>query len=81
VKELEEIEHHTIAQKAAAAGVQNPRGDLVENKLVIPHMNRVAGIGAPLIAGDRIDTLSEDIDDFSLPLIAPLAADDHCAAG
>lgn len=42
----------------------------------ITDIDRVAGVMTALIPGDTIETLGQDIDDFTLSFVAPLNADD-----
>jgi hypothetical protein len=80
LEELERVQHHAVAEQAAAPRVQDPRGDLVQDELLLAHVHGVAGVRAALVARDDVDALREHVDDLPLPLVAPLGAHDHGAA-
>jgi hypothetical protein len=75
-----DVEHHAVAEEAALAVVENARRDLVKDELVVLHLHGVAGVGPALVARDDVDVLGKNVYDLSLPLVAPLAADDDGAA-
>ena len=80
LEELDGIQDHAVTQEATLLGVENPRGDLVEDEFLIPHVDRVAGIGPSLVAGDDVGFLGQDVHDLPLTLVSPLPAHDHGAA-
>jgi hypothetical protein len=45
----------------------------MQDELVLADLDRVAGVVAPLGTNDDVGFLGEDVDDFSLSFIAPLA--------
>ncbi len=55
-----------------------PEGDEMENELLLPDLDRVAGVVAALGADDDVGLLRQNVDDLALPLIAPLGADQNC---
>ena len=80
LEELDHIKHHPIPEQAPLARVEDPRGNLVEDELLLTHVDGVTGVRPALIASDEVDVLRKDIDDLSLTLVAPLAADDDSTA-
>ena len=42
----------------------------------VPDDDRVAGVGAAVVAHDHVEVLGQPVDDLALALIAPLQADD-----
>ena len=73
----ERIEHHAVADNAAAARAQHATGHQLQNKFLAVDDDGVAGIVAPGIAGDDGEVLRQDVDDLPLALIAPLGANNH----
>jgi hypothetical protein len=71
------IEHDTVADCAAHALMQNAARDLVEDERGFAEVDGVAGVRATLVADDPVSALREDVDEFALPFVAPLGADDH----
>ena len=72
------VDHHAVADHAALAGIQDPRGDQVQLPLLLAPDDRVAGVVAALEAHDGVGVLGEQIGDLALALIAPLGANyDH----
>jgi hypothetical protein len=51
--------------------------DVVEGERLAVADDRVAGVGAALVAAHDVGVLGEQVDDLALPLVAPLGADDH----
>ena len=50
----------------------------MEHVLFCADDNGVAGVRSPLIPGDNIDLVAEEIDNFSLTFIPPLSSHDDC---
>src|SRR6185369_3247744 len=72
VAESRGIDHHAVADEAAAAGVQDAGGHEVKDEGLAAMDDAVAGVGAALVAGDELGALGERIDDLALPFISPL---------
>ena len=70
-----EVDDDAVADEALGAGVEDPGGDEVELVDLLTRHDRVPGVVAPLVAGDDIAALSEQVDDLSLSLVAPLGSD------
>ena len=51
----------------------------MQHELAGAGVDGVPGVGAPLIAHDQIGPLGEDVDELSLPLVAPLGTHHHDA--
>ena len=71
------VDHHAVADHAALARVEDPRGDQVQLPLLALAHDRVPGVVAALKAHDRVGLLGEQVGDLPLSLIAPLGADYH----
>ena len=71
------IDDDAVPDNALLALVQNPRGDQVQDKLVRSHDNRMARVVAALVARNDIRPLRKQVNDLSLPLVAPLGADNY----
>ena len=61
---------------AVHARPQNAAGNQLQNELLFPDEDRVAGVVAALIARHDVEALGEQIDDFAFALVAPLRAED-----
>src|SRR5207247_1177471 len=73
------IEHDAVPDRAAHAGMENTAWNLVQHERRPVDVDGVSGVGASLIAHDPRGALGEDVDEFALPLVAPLGADyDDC---
>ena len=70
------IDDATGADRAALARDDAGR-DLPDLVRLLADDDRVAGVRAALVAADEVGVLREQVDDLSLPLVAPLRADDH----
>src|SRR6266516_3926223 len=71
------IEHHTVSHDADGA-LQDARGYLVQHeRLALPRVHRVPGVGAALIAHHEIRALRQHVDDLALAFITPLGSDHH----
>ena len=57
---------------------QDPRGHVLELVRLAVGDDRVARVGAALVAADEVRMLGEQIDDLALALVPPLRADDDC---
>ena len=69
------IDDHAVADHAELVGVEDPRRDQVELVDLVAADDRVAGVVAALIADHDVGPLGEQVGDLSLPLVAPLGAD------
>ena len=68
-------QHHAVADQAQRVGAQDAGRDQVQDGLLAPDDQRVAGIVAALETDDGTDFLGEQIDDLALAFIAPLGAE------
>jgi hypothetical protein len=75
--EAERVDHHTVAQQTPLFWVEDPRWNLVQNEFIVPDMYGMTGVGPTLVTGDHMYVLGEDIDNLSLPFVAPLATYHH----
>ena len=71
------IDDDAAADDAGDAGMQDARGDKVEDELRALHVNRVAGVVAALVARHGREVRRQHVDDLPLALVAPLRAQ-HC---
>ena len=76
-QEGDRIEHHAIANHAAATGAQHAAGHKLQNKFLAVDDDGVAGIVSAGIAGDHRKVLRQNVDDLPFALVAPLGANDH----
>ena len=75
------LQHHAVADDAGHLAVQDPGGDLAEDEVRVADHDRVAGVGAALVANDQVGPLGQDVDQLALALVTPLRPDDHHAGG
>ena len=71
------IEHHAVADHAAARRPQHSAGHQLQDKLLAVDDDRVAGIVAAGVAGDNGEALRQNVDDLSFAFVAPLGADNY----
>ncbi len=69
------IHHHAIADDARLAAAQDAGRNEVQDISFPADINRVPGVVAALGADNDLGLVGQDIDDFSLALVAPLGAD------
>jgi len=74
------IEHDSVADRASHALVQDAARDLMQNERQVAEVDGVAGVRAALVADNPVRALGQDVDEFALPFVAPLGADDHDCA-
>ena len=72
------IEHHSVADDAAAAFAQHAAGNQLQDELFAVDGDRVSGIMAAGITRHHVEALREHVNDLALALVAPLGADDDC---
>ncbi len=72
------VEHHAIADDAAAAFAQHAAGNQLQDELLALDGDGVSRIVAAGIARDDLEALREHVDDFAFAFVAPLGADDDC---
>src|SRR5204862_7009793 len=58
--------------EALLAGVENAGGDQPQRVVLVAETHGVAGVVAPLIAGNDVKRLAQQVDDLSLTFVAPL---------
>lgn len=71
------VDDHAAAQQAEGIRIEDARGDELQFIDLAAVLHRVPGVVAPLRAHHDIGARGENIDDFSLALVAPLDADNH----
>ena len=71
------IRDDAVPDDAELAGVEDAGRDEVEDGLLAPHHQRVAGVVPALEADHHVGVLGEEVDDLALALVAPLRTDDH----
>lgn len=72
VEKLKQVQDHAVTEQTPGAVVKDPRGNLVKNEFEFADVDGVSSIGSTLIAGNDLYLFGEDVDDLSLPFIAPL---------
>ena len=77
-----QVDHHAVADHRLHPGPQNAARDQLQNELLFPDEDRVAGVVPALIARDDIEALGQKVDYFALAFVAPLRAENdhvtHC---
>ena len=75
------VNHNAVADHAGDARVEDATRDEVQDErlgvLAFAPADRVAGVGTALVAGDDVDVLAEQVDDFAFAFVAPLAPDHY----
>ena len=74
------IDDHAVADDAGDAGVQDARGNQVQDELPAVDVDRVPGVVAALVARDGREMRRQHVDDLALAFVAPLRAE-HCDVG
>ena len=74
-EQLLRVEHDAVSDRAAHALVEDSARDLVEHERQVAQIDRVSGVRAALIADHPVGALGQHVDQLSLPLVAPLCAD------
>ena len=76
------VEDDARSDDAQPAPVKNSRGNQVQDELLAVDGHGVTGIVSPLVPGDDVEFLGQQVDDLSLALISPLGSDNddvgHC---
>jgi hypothetical protein len=75
------VEHYSIADRAAHAGMENSTRDLVEDERLVGDVYGMAGIRAALIPDNPVGALGENVDKLAFAFVTPLCADDDDGAG
>ena len=70
------IKHHTVADDAHLAGMQDAGRDNVQDVFFAVHNDSVPCIVSALETYYKVNLAAEQIDDFALAFIAPLSPDD-----
>jgi hypothetical protein len=72
------IHHHSLPHHAPGVLAQNTARQETHDDLFIAYDEGMTGIGTTSVPNDHFGRLGIDVDDFPLPLVAPLGAyDDH----
>ena len=77
VEQAREIYHHAVADDGLDAGAQDAAGDQLQNKLLFPDKDGVAGVVAALIARHDVEALGKQVDHFAFAFVAPLRAENN----
>ena len=75
--EGERIEHHAVADDAAAAFAQHAARNQLQDELLAVDGDGVSGVVAAGIARHNFEALGEHVNDFAFAFVAPLRADDY----
>ena len=70
-----QIDHYAIADDGLDSGPQDSAGNQLQNKLLFPDKNRVAGVMAALITRHDVEALGKQVDHFAFAFVAPLRAE------
>jgi hypothetical protein len=68
----------TAGPEHAFLAPEDPRGHVLELVRLAVGDDRVARIGAALVAAHEVGVLGEQVDDLALALVPPLRADNDC---
>ena len=69
--------HHAVANKTSHPLAHDSRGNQMQHRAFTVDHQGVTGIVTALKAHHRGDPIGQQVDDFTLALVAPLGADDH----
>ncbi|MBA7568584.1 hypothetical protein ES708_10315 [subsurface metagenome] len=72
------IHHHTVPQNTDSPLVEDTGRDLVQNEGFFTDLDGMSGVGAALVTGHNIDLIAQQVDNFALALVAPLASNNSC---
>src|SRR5208337_1116588 len=75
--EGEGIQHHAVADYAAASLAQHPAGNELKDEFLALNRDGVAGIVATRIPRNHVEAFRENVNDLAFTFVAPLRADDH----
>ncbi len=70
-----QIDHHAVADDGLDSGPQDSARNQLQNELLFPDKNRVAGVMATLIARHDVEALGKQVDYFAFAFVAPLRAE------
>ena len=71
------VDDDPVSDVADRARAQDSRRDQVQHERLVPDANRVARVRTALVTRHHIGILTQQVDDLSLALVAPLGADDN----
>src|SRR5208337_2987871 len=71
------VQNHAVADEALDAGMQDARGNQMENELFAAHHQGMAGVVAALITHHYLGLRGQEIDDLPLAFVPPLGAYYH----
>ncbi len=66
-----------VADDARLPGMQDPRGDEMEDDLAAVDIYGVPGVVAALVAGDDVEGGGQEVDDLALAFVSPLRSEDE----
>ncbi len=72
------VDDDAVSYDACDMLVKDSGWNKVEDVLFLADDDRVAGIGAPLVAGDDVNLVAQEVDYFSFSLVAPLCPHNNC---
>jgi hypothetical protein len=75
LKELSNVEYHTVPEEAFLPLVQDTRRNLMKHKLILPNMHCVPRVRASLVPCHDVHAFRENIHNLPLAFITPLTAD------
>src|ERR1019366_687628 len=70
------VDDEAVSDHVHDARAADARRDETQREVLVAELHGVAGVVAALIAGDEIEGGSDEVDDFALAFVAPLAPDD-----
>ena len=71
------VQYHAVADDALFAGMQDARGDQVENEFLVSRQYGMPRVVASLAANDEVRFFGQKVDDFAFAFVAPLGSDQN----
>ena len=78
-EEVENVEDDAVPQQASLLRMQDAGRNLMQDELVVAHVDGVTGVCTTLVASHQVRLLGQDVYDLALALVPPLTADHHQA--
>jgi hypothetical protein len=74
------VQHHSVADRAAHTGMQDPTRHLVQHERFRAQVDCVPSVRASLVAHHPIGSLCHHVNELALTFVAPLGAYNHHSA-
>lgn len=80
-EELFRVEDHAVSDDVHDAFAEDTDGEEVGGVFLVTDADGVTGVGSAAVAGDKVDVVGEEVDDFAFAFVAPLKTDDTRITG